>query len=93
MFLLWTIGDNPYSADFLLFNRPALKIGHWALGMRILIFIVPCERSSWSLLQSIAFCTLVVKGKRENTKPFPLSLSPFPDFCKNVQCPVLLLNS
>jgi len=28
--------------------RPALKIGHWALGMRILIFIVPCERSSWS---------------------------------------------
>jgi len=23
-----------------------------------------------------------VKGERENTKPFPLSPSPFPDFCK-----------
>ncbi|YAG16497.1 hypothetical protein NSTC745_05873 [Nostoc sp. DSM 114161] len=39
------------------------------------------------LLQSIAFCTLVgkgmhVKGERENTKPFPLSPSPFPNFYK-----------
>jgi len=72
-------------------NRPALKIEAETTQNRSkIILIVPCERSSWSLLHKSAFCTLVGKenhvngstslptGERENSKPFPLSPCPFP---------------
>ncbi|OUL27199.1 hypothetical protein BV378_11145 [Nostoc sp. RF31YmG] len=63
-------------------NRPALKIEAETTQNRSkIIFIIPCARRSWSLLQKYIFAR-GGKGKRlkgkgfEFLSPFPLSLLP-----------------